>query len=72
MSRHSSGLPSSRYLRTWKRRPFTLVEHLVRILDEVFEALEELEREAVGPDHHAGVPVEAEDLVQARQVLDGS
>ena len=47
-----------------------LVEHLVRILDEVFEALEELDREAVRPHHDVGMPVQAEDLLQARQVLD--
>src|SRR5262249_21609041 len=50
--------------------PVHLVEHLVRILNEVLETLEELHREPVRPHDDARMPVETKDLLQAGQVLD--
>jgi hypothetical protein len=49
--------------------PVDLVEHLVGVLDEVLHALQELHREPVRPHHEARVPVQAEHLLQDRQVL---
>ena len=45
-----------------------LIQHLVRILDEVLEALQEGDREAIGPDVEA-LSVQGEDALQAGQVL---
>src|SRR5262249_24113995 len=46
------------------------VEHLVWILDEIFQALEKLDRKAVGPDDHTRMTVETKHFLQTRQVLD--
>ena len=48
-----------------------LVQHLVRVLDEVLEPLQERDGEPVRPDHEAGVAVELENLVEHLEVLGG-
>ena len=69
--RHSSGYAFVEVLAHLEATAVHLVEHLVRILDEVLEALEELDREPVRPHDDVGMAVQAEDLLQAGQVLDG-
>jgi hypothetical protein len=52
-----------------KQPSIDLIQHLVRVLYEIFQALEKLHREAIRPHHHVGMAVETKDLLQARQIL---
>jgi hypothetical protein len=48
-----------------------LIQHFVRVLNEIFESLQKRDRKAVGPHHEARMSVESEDLVESLYVLAG-
>jgi len=63
------GFPSVEVVSYHEPTTVDLVEHLVRVLNEIFEVFEPGNRESVGPDHNTWMMVEAKDSLQTWEIL---